>query len=135
VIGGKRVRCLIVDDDIICRKSVLLALEEVFRCDEAADGREAVAMFTQALQKEDPYDVVLLDIIMPGINGHETAMDMRKVEGNLLGLEKTKIIMLTILDSANDAMKSFCYARSVAYMVKPVSEAKLISTFKEVGLL
>lgn len=128
-------RCLIVDDDMICRKSALLALEEVFHCDEAADGSEAVAMFRQALHQEDPYDVVLLDIVMPGIDGHETAMEIRKAETDFWGREKVKIIMFTVLDSANDAMKSLCYAHSVAYMVKPVSEVRLIGTFKELGLL
>lgn len=128
-------RCLIVDDDTICRKSVLLVLEEVFQCDEAADGSEAVTMFRQALLEEDPYDVVLLDIIMPGMDGHETAQELRKVEADFWGRERVKIIMLTVLDSVNDAIRSLCYARSVAYLVKPVSEDKLIGAFKKVGLL
>lgn len=128
-------KCLIVDDDVICRKFALLTLEEVFHCDEAANGSEAVAMFKDALVKEDPYDVVLLDIIMPGIDGHQTATEIRKAEADFWGREKVKIIMITVLDSANEAIKSMCYAQSVAYLVKPVSEEKLIRTFKEVGLL
>lgn len=128
-------RCLIIDDDIICRKSVALILKEVASCDEAANGSDGIEMFRDALRKGEPYDVVLVDIIMPGIDGHETAMEIRKVESQLMGTETVKIIMLTILNSANDAMRAFCYARSAAYMVKPPSEDKFIDVFREVGLL
>lgn len=128
-------RCLIVDDDVICRKSVALLLKEVAHCDEAADGGEGVEMFEAALRIGEPYDVVFLDIIMPGMDGHEAAMKIRKAEARLVGTEVVKIIMLTVLNSTNDAMRSFCYAHSAAYLVKPPSEDKFIETFKEVGLL
>lgn len=128
-------RCLIVDDEIICRKAVALILKEVAHCDEAGNGREAVEKFREALQKDEPYDVIFLDIVMPGLDGHETAIEIRKLERELPNSPPVKIIMLTVLDSVNDAMRSFCYANSIAYMVKPPSEERFINTFKEVGLL
>lgn len=128
-------RCLIVDDDTICRKAVALILLEVAHCDEAVNGSEAMEKFKEALQKDDPYDVIFLDIIMPGMDGHDTAREIRKIESEVSGSARVKIIMLTVLDSVNEAMKSFCYARSIAYMVKPPSEERIIKTFKEVGLL
>ena len=128
-------RCLIVDDDVICRKAVALILKEVAVCEDADNGSEAVAKFSEALQKDEPYDVIVLDIIMPGIDGHDTAKEIRKIESELSSSTKVKIIMLTVLNSVNDAMKSFCYADAVAYMVKPASEEKFLNTFKELGLL
>jgi two-component system, chemotaxis family, chemotaxis protein CheY len=135
VIGGVGVRCLIVDDEIICRKAVGLLLHEVAECDEAVDGNEAVAKFSQALKDSAPYDVVFVDILMPGIDGHETAKQLRNLETQWSSGTKVKIIMLTILNSANDAMSAFCSADSAAYLVKPASEEKFVSTFKELGLL
>ena len=132
---AQTMRCLIVDDETICRKAVALILKEVAHCDEAVDGSEAVLKFSEALQKDEPYDVIFLDIIMPGMDGHETAREIRKLEREVPDSAKVKIIMLTVLDSVNEAMKSFRYAHSIAYMVKPPSEERFIKTFKEVGLL
>lgn len=128
-------RCLIVDDETICRKSVALVLKGMAHCDEAANGSEAVIKFSEALKKDEPYDVICLDIIMPGMDGHDTAREIRRIESEMSSSKKTNIIMLTVLDSVNDAMRSFCYANSTAYMVKPASKDKFIRTFKEVGLL
>ena len=128
-------RCLIVDDEIICRKKVGCILHEVAHCDEASNGVDAVVRFTKALQMEEPYDVIILDILMPGIDGHDTALKIREVEEELANSTSVKIIMLTVLDSVNDAMRSFAYAQATAYMVKPVSEEKLIQAFKDLDLL
>jgi two-component system, chemotaxis family, chemotaxis protein CheY len=128
-------RCLIVDDEIICRKSVRLLLKEVAECDDAVDGDEAVDKFCKALENNTPYDVIFVDILMPGIDGHETIKQIRQVEKEQSCSTKVKIIMLTILNSINDAMSSFCHADSVAYIVKPASEEKFIRTFKELDLL
>jgi len=128
-------KCLIVDDEIICRKNVITVLREVAHCVEAVDGSEAVLKFSQALGQNDPYDVVILDIIMPGIDGHQTAQAIREVESKSSSAGKVKIIMLTVLDSVNDAMTSFFCGQSVAYLVKPASEEKFLGTFKKLGLL
>lgn len=128
-------RCLIVDDLSICRKAVALILKGVAECDDAVDGDEAVAKFRAALQKGEPYDVIFLDILMPGIDGHDTAKAIRAVENELSSSTKVKIIMLTVLNSVNDAMKSFCSAHPVAYIVKPPSKEKFFNTFKELGLI
>ena len=128
-------KCLIVDDEIICRKTVVTILNEVAECEEAADGSEALAKFGQALRENDPYDVVFLDILMPGIDGHQTAQAIREMERGSPGAGSVKIIMLTVLDSVNDAMTSFCYGQSIAYLVKPASEEKFLGTFKKLNLL
>jgi len=128
-------RCLVVDDLSICRKAVALILRGVAECDDAVDGDEAVAKFRAALQKGEPYDVIFLDILMPGIDGHDTAKEIRKVESEMSSSTKVKIIMLTVLNSVNDAMKSFCSAHSVAYIVKPPSKEKFFHAFKDLGLI
>jgi two-component system, chemotaxis family, chemotaxis protein CheY len=128
-------RCLIVDDDAICRKAVGVLLEEIANFDEAADGEEAVAKFGEALRHEEPYDVIFLDILMPGIDGHETASQIREIERGFPDQPKVKIVMVTILNSVNDAMASYLNVDSTAYLVKPASEGKFIDTFKTLGLL
>lgn len=127
-------KCLIVDDDVICRKALYERLKEVAECEEAVDGCEAVAKFRDAIRKQAPFDVVFLDLIMPGLDGHETAREIRRIEEEAANAEEVKIVVLTVLNSVNDAMKAFYLGRCFSYMVKPASEDQLISTFKELGI-
>jgi len=73
-------KCLIIDDDEFNRDFVATLLGNVAECDEAANSEEAVARFTEALQSDAPYDLIFQDIMMPGINGHETAKTIRQVD-------------------------------------------------------
>lgn len=67
-------RILIVDDEAPARQICRMLLEpEAFQCDEAVSGR--VALETLG---EKPYDLVLLDIEMPGLGGDEVLRAMRE---------------------------------------------------------
>jgi two-component system, NarL family, invasion response regulator UvrY len=69
-------RVLVVDDHAVVRKGVLQILAEdsgILQADEAASGREAL----RALQ-EKKYDVLLLDIAMPGGGGLDVLEELRK---------------------------------------------------------
>ena len=68
------IRVLAVEDDERIRASVKLALEdEGWIVDEAASGEEAIAIFAK-----HPADVVLIDIMLPGIDGFELCRNIRK---------------------------------------------------------
>ncbi len=85
--GGQRIRLLIVDDHAILRQALrqLLELEpEVEVVGDAASGREAIA----AAEKLMP-DVVLMDMVMPGLNGLEATRQIRK------RCPKTRVLILT----------------------------------------
>ncbi len=85
--GGHRVRVLIVDDHAILRQALRQLLDEhpeVEVIGDAANGREAIA----ATEKLLP-DVVLMDMIMPGLNGLEATRQIRK------RFPKTRVLILT----------------------------------------
>lgn len=66
-------RVLIVDDHPINRRLPALLLgEHGWDCDEAADGEEALRKLAAA-----PYDVVLLDLGLPGLSGYEVCRRIR----------------------------------------------------------
>jgi two-component system sensor histidine kinase/response regulator len=73
-------RILIVDDNATNLKALgeLLISWKVSDVAQARDGEEAVRLFRQAVQDGTPFDIVLLDMNMPGIDGHETARRMRR---------------------------------------------------------
>lgn len=85
--GGHRVRVLIVDDHAILRQALRQLLEEHQQVEvvgDAANGREAIA----ATEKLLP-DVILMDMIMPGLNGLEATRQIRK------RFPKTRVLILT----------------------------------------
>lgn len=85
--GGQRIRILIADDHAILRQALRQLLEahpEVEVVGDASSGREAVS----ATEKLMP-DVVLMDMVMPGLNGLEATRQIRK------RAPKTRVLILT----------------------------------------
>ena len=74
---GKRI--LIIDDDAPARESIKLLLSiDRHVVTEARDGLEALALIA-----EQPFDLVLLDFFMPGMNGGEVARRIRQIAPSL----------------------------------------------------
>lgn len=77
----KKTRILIVDDSSITRNGLKIMLsksEEITIQGEASDGQEALDLIGQ-----NEYDVVLMDINMPNINGIEATKNIRKINKNI----------------------------------------------------
>jgi DNA-binding NtrC family response regulator len=107
---GRKIRVLVVDDDAVLRKLVSDQINRMgFDSTPAASGEEALA----ALAGTD-YDVVLLDIRMPGLSGLDTLREIRKTE------EPPEVIMLTAdtsLGTGIEAMRLGAYD----YLTKPAT--------------
>jgi two-component system response regulator AtoC len=105
---GRRIRVLVVDDDGLLRKLVTDQLARSgFEAASAATGQEAL----EALRETD-YDVVLLDIQMPGMNGLDALRQIRRME------DAPEVIMLTAdtsLATGIEAMRHGAYD----YLTKP----------------
>lgn len=72
-------------------------------------------LFLEALDQNGGYDILLLDIFMPGINGTEVAKEIRKRK------DKTEIIFLTTSDDFAVAAFSL---KAVHYLVKPFTQSE-----------
>jgi DNA-binding response OmpR family regulator len=67
-------RILIVEDDPSIRETTAIGLEGAgFRVQGAADGREALDRFRQ-----EPFDLVVLDLMLPEVDGYEVCRDLRR---------------------------------------------------------
>ena len=86
-------RVLTVEDDERIRASVRLALEdEGWTVDEAATGEDAVELFVA-----NPADVVLIDIMLPGIDGFELCRRIR-------AKSSVPIVMVTARSDTHDVV-------------------------------
>ena len=128
-------RCLIVEDDATSRKLLQAFLAEHAECSVAANGQEAIETFEGALFT-GPFDLICLDIMMPGMGGREALTEIRKIEAEygIGGLDGVKVIMTTALDDSNNIFGSFREGCE-AYVVKPVSKDNLIAEIEKLGLL
>jgi len=113
---GRPPRVLIVDDERQNRQllEVMLAAEG-FLLTSAASGEEALAL----VEQERP-DLILLDIMMPGMDGYEVT---RRIKGNP-GTESIPIIMITAIDDRR-AMLLGLTAGAEDFLTKPVDRAEL----------
>jgi two-component system chemotaxis response regulator CheY len=96
-------------------------------CDVAYDGHEGVAAFRMALEGGRPYDLVCLDIMMPGDDGHRVLDAIRQVERErgVGGLEGVKVVMVTAVDDSQQCVQAFRQGCE-SYITKPIEEQRLL---------
>jgi len=107
---------LVVEDDPIIRQTVQYSLKRAgFAVDAVADG----ALALEAAEKLHP-DLVLLDLMLPGMDGYEIAERLRAED------KETAIIMVTALDTERDKVRGLD-AGADDYITKPFSMEELLA--------
>ncbi|EGD54960.1 response regulator transcription factor [Gordonia neofelifaecis] len=112
-------RVLLVDDDPAIAETVRRTLvAEGWVVDTATDG-------LTGLQKalSEPFDVVVLDIMMPGRNGYEVVRDLRRAQ------VWTPVLMLTAKDGEYDQADAFDFGAD-DYLTKPYSAVVLVARLR-----
>ena len=113
-------KILVVDDERAVRDSLRRALElQGYQVDLAADGAEALAL----LEANGQPDAVVLDILMPGIDGLEVCRRIRE-EGN-----EVPVLMLTARDAVGDRVEGLD-AGADDYLVKPFALEELLARIR-----
>ncbi|MBF0124568.1 MAG: response regulator [Magnetococcales bacterium] len=130
-------KTLIVDDLIENRKLLGTLLRPYGVCEMASDGAEAVEMFKAALLEGEPFDLVLLDIMMPGMNGQEALRQIRQEEADqeVEKGQETVIIMATALDSPQAVLQAFFKGGCTDYVSKPIRSEVLFEKLREYRLI
>lgn len=129
-------KVLIAEDDFASRKAMLNFLSKYGECDITVDGKEATEAFAMALEDDEAYDLVCLDIMMPEVDGYQALREMRKIE-NEMGIpekKRAKIIMTTALSEGRNVKKAFELG-CVAYAGKPIDQHKIVNLLTKLGLL
>lgn len=115
-------KILIVDDE----PNIVMSLEYTFKKNNfevfiARDGQEALDIV-----KTDFPDVIILDVMMPMVDGYATLEQIRK-DANL---SHTKVIFLSAKNKASDIEKGIALGAD-AYLTKPFSIKKVVETVLE----
>ncbi len=90
-------KILVVDDEIVSRTKLTLILEHFGDCDTVDNGKDALGLFRAAHHKKDPFDLIMLDINMPEMDGITVLSEIRAAEKKLKLKkdEAAKILMAT----------------------------------------
>jgi DNA-binding response OmpR family regulator len=113
-------RLLIIEDDMTLANSIGDYLREDFDVDFAYDGEEGLYE-----AEKDIYDIILLDIMMPEMDGYEVLESLRK-EGI-----STPVIFMTAKDSVDDKIKGLRLGAD-DYVVKPFFREELLARIEAV---
>jgi CheY-like chemotaxis protein len=117
---------LLAEDNEINALLAVKALQKIgATVDWAKDGPEALSLATAALEgRHAPYDLVLMDVRMPGLDGLEVTRRVRRLEAGLPGAPRLRIVAL----SANVLSEDRAAARAAGldgFLSKPVELDRL----------
>lgn len=114
--NGKNMRILIIEDEFNLADAVASKLKkEKYQVDICTDGEEGLYNATTNI-----YDLIILDVMLPGINGFEILNNIRKEE------IKTKVIMLTAKSTLEDKLTGLEHGAN-DYVTKPFHIEELIA--------
>jgi two-component system, chemotaxis family, chemotaxis protein CheY len=127
---------LIVEDEVEIQNLIKVILAPYAACDTANDGEQGLKKFVSHLRYGAKYDLILLDIMLPRLDGKGLLNRIRALEAEkgIGRLEGVKIIMLTALDDVKNVIGSFKTGCD-SYVTKPFDPEDLIKEIKGVGLL
>ena len=135
----REAKTLIVDDSSIALLMTSFMLQKYGMVDisEAGDGLQALEDFKEALQKQAPYSLVFLDIVMPMLGGQDTLKRMRalETEAGIANQDRAVIIMATSLHSTNDMMDALIEGDCSDYLVKPFNAEDVRGMLIKFGFL
>ncbi len=117
-------RVLIIDDEEFFCKLVKKNIEQTgeFEVHIATNGDDGIRLI-----KELKPDLVLLDIVMPGMDGTEVASQIR----NDKSIEDTPIVFLTAIAKEEESSSRTSFTRGYSLLAKTVSVGELIKCIKD----
>ncbi|CCO23950.1 response regulator [Maridesulfovibrio hydrothermalis] len=134
-------RILVVEDSNTSRMYLQEILKDVTGKEThigcAASGEEALEKFEERRLAGKGYNLIFMDIILPGIDGLQTLEKIRDIEQKNQTPEdlKSKAIITTALDDATKASRAFFQCEAISYITKPITVEKIQAELNKFGLI
>jgi CheY-like chemotaxis protein len=116
VLDKPPVRILLVDDDPIALRTLAGAIQRVFERPKTADSGESAL----TLVGEGPFDLILLDVLMPGMDGFATCTKIKQTKHN----ERTPVVFVT-RQSDTDSRRQGANVGGGGFIPKPFFAAEI----------
>ncbi|MGA1867386.1 MAG: response regulator [bacterium] len=123
-------KILIVDDEKELNEVLCARVEYAgYSVESVNNGREAIGAYIESLHKE-PFSLILLDIMMPGLNGLEVLKIIREEE-ELRGIGNGDGVPVIMLTALKDAWMKSINEGSDDYLIKPYESENLLKKIRE----
>ncbi|TAE31410.1 MAG: response regulator [Candidatus Kapaibacterium sp.] len=128
-------KILILEDDVHLLKVLVKVMSMYGEYYATDNGADAVRVFDEAMTEGAPFQLALLDIMLPGMDGYEVLSYIRRIEAahKRDGLDGVKVVMVTALNAAKNIMHAF-QENCEAYLTKPYSTDQLEETLENLGI-
>ena len=121
-------RVLVVDDEEIAAEHARIVLDEAgIKADTCFSGKEALHMLKMQYTKHEPYNLVLVDWKMPGMDGVELAKKIRKRYD-----KETTVIILTSFNW-DEIMDEALHCGVDSFLAKPLFASNVIDEFERIA--
>jgi two-component system chemotaxis response regulator CheY len=129
---NRRLRILVAEDDFVSRLLLQTFLSRYGDCHVAVNGREAVEAFRYAISRNQTYDLICMDVMMPEMDGREAVRQIRALEESIgiLSTSGAKIIITTAVRDVKEVIRCF-QELCDAYMIKPLDMTLLLAHMRE----
>lgn len=131
-------RILLLEDETVNRLSHTELLSRFGQCHAVVNGTEGVAAFRQALEAGEPYDLVVTDIQMPQMDGHQAVALFRELEDEFAdaptAMQRTPIIFVSGMADDRSKGRAFFEGLAVSYVEKPLTEERIAEELVSLGL-
>lgn len=127
-------RVLIVEDDPTTAQMMKFMLRNYVEFAHAKNGQEGYDVFCNNFEDEKPFDLILLDIMMPMVDGQEMLEALREYEeeNGVVQSAGSKVVMTTCVDDNKEIYHSLSHG-VMDYMTKPIQRDKLLSLLEQVN--
>ncbi|MFH2059680.1 MAG: HDOD domain-containing protein [Pseudomonadota bacterium] len=129
-------KIMVVDDDSIPRKVMIKILVPIGECVALDNGKDAVSMFDKATRDKKPFDLIILDISMPDMDGTQVLNIIRKKEKRMAvpKVQQVKIIMATA-SIRKSSIKKCIDLKCNGYISKPYNKQQVYKDLERLGLI
>ncbi|GAB6057399.1 response regulator [Desulfonatronum parangueonense] len=128
-------RTLIVEDSRSMQEHLKEIVAPYGGVTQVPDGRQAVNAFVRSLEDKKLYDLILMDIEMPVLDGHKALSMIRRLEEQRLGGIRTKAVMVSSLSDYENILQAQFEERADAYITKPFEPEMLLETLRNLDLI
>lgn len=130
-------KILIVDDEAINLDLLSEVMERFGKVTGVSTGLQALGELKEAYDEGQPFDLVCLDLMLPGLDGQQTLQELRRLEEKrgVAPEKQVKVIIVSALADDQNISDAYLKGRCHAYLRKPFNLRQIESKLLELGLL
>ena len=127
-------KILLVEDELTSRGTLISFLHPIGEVDICVNGNIALNVAKKAIENNQPYELIFLDIMLPELDGIETLEKIRQLETRYEVREhaKAKVIM-TSANTGKDVILKAARAGCTSYLIKPIDQVRLYNEIRKHG--